>query len=234
MTTEKIVATFSVSTKQDKAASKEAGRPIFRDQEICTMRIPGDQQRVVVQPAHHISKWEDGEPVTFAMRFNEQYRRFKEGRTQIQEGTPLSELPFLTESKRMELRALSVHTAETLAGLEGPHLQRLGMGGRELKNQAKAFLDKAAGSADVTSMAATIADLQRQIADLQSAKPADDRAKIENEVVEPPAGESQFETFSDEDLKTYIANARGEKPRGNPSHATLVRMCDEIENSKAA
>lgn len=231
---EKLVPQFSVSTKENKAKSRKEGRPIFDEKEIVTLRIPGDQQRVIVQPAHHVSHWDDGQPVTYAQRFNPQYLRFKDGRAQIQEGTPLAELPFLTESKRMELRAVAVHTAEALAGLDGPHLARLGMGGRELKNQAVAYLEKARGSSDVTAMAAMIAALQQQVADLQSVKPADDRVKIENaaETDIPVSGESQFETFSDEDLKGYIFNATGARPRGNPAHATLVRQCDEIEAAR--
>lgn len=234
---EKLVPQFSVSAKENKAKSRVAGRPIFDEKEIVTLRIPGDQQRVIVQPAHHVSHWDDGQPVTYAQRFNPQYLRFKDGRAQIQEGTPLAELPFLTESKRMELRAVAVHTAEALAGLDGPHLARLGMGGRELKNQAVAYLEKARGSSDVTAMAATIAALQLQIDELKSVKPADDRVKVENDAIgdaDSQSSVSQFETFSDDDLKSYIANARGSKPRGNNSHKTLVAMCDEIEAEKDA
>ena len=229
---DKLVPQFSVSTKENKLKSQEAGRPIFDERELVTLRIPGDQQRVIVQPAHHISHWDAGSPVTYAQRFNSQYIRFKDNRAQVQEGTPLSELPFLTEGKRMELRALSVHTAEVLASIDGPNLQRLGMGGRELKNQAQAFLDKAAGTADTVKMAATIAALQRQISELSAVRPADLRAVVENAATDEPVGESQFETFSDEDLKIFIADKTGQRPRGNPSHETLVRMCDELEAAK--
>ncbi len=229
MEKEKIVATFSVKTKLNKAATKKEGRPIYTEMEVCTMRTPGDQGRVTVQPAHHISRWEAGEPVTFAMRFNDQYLRFKAGRTQIQEGTPLSELPFLTESKRMELRACGVHTAETLAGIEGQLLKNLGMGARDLKNQAKAYLDAAKGTADITGMASTIEDLKRQIEEMKALQVA-----IPATVDDDSSPASAYATFSDEDLKSYIAGATGRRPAGNPSHETLVRMCEELDASREA
>ena len=64
-------------------------------------------------------------------------------------GTPLSELTFLSQGKRLELKALNIHTAEALASLDGGPLKMLGIGGREMKNQAAAYLAKAAGNADV-------------------------------------------------------------------------------------
>jgi cell division protein FtsB len=44
------------------------------------------------------------------------------------------------------------------------------MDGRELKNQAQAYLDKAAGSVDVVKMAATIAALEAKLARLKASR----------------------------------------------------------------
>ena len=201
------------------------------------IRTAGDRNTVKVFPAHSMHRWvtnDDGEQVaqTYAERWNAQYRRFKENRQQVQDGTPLSELPFLTEAKRAELRALSVHTAETLAALDGQNLKTLGQGGRDLKNQAQAYLDAASGSANVTQMAAQIADLQAQIAALTQANPAPAEPADP-----PPADEPQtddFENSSDDELKDYIASIVGSKPRGNPSRETLVRMAREAAQQEAA
>lgn len=245
-----LVVTFRADKQKNDAASKAAGRPIFEDIELCEIRVAGDRNSVKVFPAHAFHAWStdaitgDQEAITYAMKWNDQYRRFKEGRQQVQDGTPLEELPFLTEAKRAELKALSIYTAETLAALDGSNLKTLGLGGRGLKDQAQAYLDNANGSANVTNMAATIADLQQQIADLRADKggaptpppepvaevvtePADDDTTTANEP-------SDFANWSAGDLKAFIKDETGSAPRGTPSLETLIRMADDIEASKKA
>lgn len=233
-----VVARFFMHPMLNEAATKKAGRPIYTEIEACEVRMAANKLSRGVFPAHDTIRMIDdpitGErtPLTYAMAYNAQYLAFKRGEAQVQSGTPLSELPFLTAAKRLELKALSIHTAEALAALDGAALKQLGMGGRELKNQAQAYLDKAAGSADVTGMAATIAaqadmmaEMQKQIAELTTvAKPA--AAK--------PASASPFDQMEDIDIKNWIKEQTGAKPQGNPAHATLVAMADEINADLAA
>lgn len=233
----RLVVKFRADKVKNEAKTKLAGRPIFDDIELVEIRSAGDRNTVKVFPAHAQHRWttnEDGEQEieTYAMRWNAQYLRFKENRQQIQDGTPLSELPFLTEAKRAELKALNIHTAETLAALDGLSLKTLGMGGRELKNQAEAYIGNASGSAKVTQMATQIAELQAQIAALTSAAPP--VAEPEPEADSEPADADDFEDSSDEELKVYIASQTGQRPRGTPSHETLVRMAREASQQVAA
>jgi hypothetical protein len=163
-----VVPRFFVNTMPNEAASKAKGRPVFQEMECIELRFAGNRQTVAVFPAHDVepnATREKGEIVTYAQKYNDQYLKFKALEHQDVAGTPVSELPFLNEAKRRELRALNIHTAEALAALDGTPLKQLGMGGRELKNQAVAYLAAAEGTADVTGMAATIAALQQQIAD---------------------------------------------------------------------
>jgi hypothetical protein len=170
--THTLVPVFKTLVTPDEQASKTAGRPIFREMEVVEIRFPGNRQSVPVFPAHdhepnatRESMAQGGEPITYAMHFSKQYQQFKSSQTQTVSGTPVEELPFVTASKRSELKALNIHTAEALASLDGTPLKQLGMGGRELKVQAQAYLDNAAGTADVTALAAQVAALQQQIAD---------------------------------------------------------------------
>lgn len=242
-----LVVTFRADKQKNDAASKAAGRPIFEDIELCEIRVAGDRNSVKVFPAHAFHAWStdaitgDQEAITYAMKWNDQYRRFKEGRQQVQDGTPLEELPFLTEAKRAELKALSIYTAETLAALDGSNLKTLGLGGRGLKDQAQAYLDNANGSANVTNMAATIADLQQQIADLRADKggtttptPEPTADVVINPEPEPEIEPSDFANWSAGDLKAFIKDETGSAPRGTPSLETLIRMADDIEASKKA
>lgn len=231
-----LVVTFRHDKVKNEAKSKAAGRPIFDDMEQCMIRAAGDRNTVKVFPAHAFSGWvtnQDGEQEaqTYAQRFNAQYRRFKENSTQVQEGTPISELPFLTEAKRSELRALSIYTAETLAALDGANLKALGQGGRELKTQAAAYIENATGSASAVRMAAEIAALKEQIAAMNRAPEPGPAAEEPAATPEPANDTTDFAEWSDDDLKDWIANETGARPRGNPNHDTLVRMASEAKEA---
>lgn len=230
MATENVLVTpfFKIVPVQNMKRSKEAGRPIFDDKEYVEVRIAGDRNYAPCFPATSMWKRVDGIEVTYAERWSEQYRKFKEGAVQVASGTPLSELPFLTESKRAELRALKIYTAEALAGLEGRNLKALGMEANTLKSQAKAYLDKATGSAAVVRQAEEISALRQQIEELKAAGLPAVAPKDEN-IIEA----TDFSTWEDELLKEHIAEKTGSRPRGNPSHDTLVAMATELEGAAA-
>lgn len=222
-----VVARFFIHTVQNEAKSKEQGRPIYDEYEAVQITFSANKFTKHVAPAHEVFKTErnfqtgDVTQLTYAMAYNEQYKKFKDGHDQTQAGTPLAELPFLTASKRLELKALNIHTAEALAQVDGPPLKQLGMGGRELKNQAQAYLDKAAGSVDVVKMAASIVALQAEIERLKGTSSVADTSE------EPAPSTSPFMDMEAEDIKNWIKESGGTVPRGNASHATLVRAADE-------
>jgi hypothetical protein len=215
-----IVPRFFIHTVPDAKASKEAGRPIFKDIECVEIKMAANKQTTVVFPAHEFWQWGeiDGirQKITYAMRFADQYKRFKASEAQVMNGTPLEELPFLTQAKRSELKALSIYTAEALATLDGNPLKQLGMGGRELKTQAEAYLNRATDSAAVTRMASEIEQLKATIAGLQAVPP------------QSSAQPSPFDDMDEESLKEWIKDASGSRPRGQPSLETLRRMATEI------
>jgi hypothetical protein len=214
-----IIPRFYSDAVQNPVKTKAQGRPIFDDRELVEVRFAGDRNKVSVFPAHDICgqvQDDDGNSrsLTYAERWAPQYQRFRAKQQQVAEGTPIEELPFLTQAKRSELKALSIYTAEALASLDGQPLKNLGQGGRDLKNQAQAYLDNAKGSADVTGMALKIAELEQVVAELRADKPA--------------ATASEFESWSSDQIKDWIEEKISERPRGNPSHATLVKRADEI------
>jgi hypothetical protein len=217
-----VIPVFKNHTIKNDAKTREAGRPIYDDMEVVEVRFAGDRNKVSVFPANSIcGQAQDDEgnsmPVTYAERWPDQYKRFKAKEQQIASGTPLDELPFLSQGKRAELRGLNIYTAEALAAVDGLPLKNLGQGGREWKNQAQAYLDNAKGSADVTGMAKKIADLELLVSELRADK------------TEAPAESlSQFEAWEDNQIKDWIEQQINERPRGNPSHATLVKRADEI------
>lgn len=205
---------FKTIAVQDEIASKAAGRPIFKDLEVVEVRIAGDRNYAPTFPAHSMWQRIDGNEVTYAQRWPEAYARFAAGKEQVAAGTPLSELPFLSEGKRAELRALKVYTAEALASLDGKNLKALGDLGREMKNQATAYLERAGGSAASVALAAEVAALRAELAavrgEAREGNPADDEK---------------------ESLKAQIAEISGARPKGNPSVETLREMLADLKVS---
>lgn len=163
------VVEFYHDTVEDGPKSKKEGRPIYRDVEMVKIIFPADRQRTLVRPAHAEWKKMNGKIITYAIRFNEQYKRFKANDTQVVSGTPLSEAPFLTQAQRLSLKALGVYTIEQLASLTGQPLKNIGMSGLTQVEQAKAYLENAKGSADTTRLAADNAALRKTIEQMQAA-----------------------------------------------------------------
>jgi hypothetical protein len=201
---------FKTVAVEIPAASKAEGRPIFKDVEVVEIRLAGERNYAPTFPAHEICKHINGEPVTYAQRFAKEYALFSAGKEQVADGTPLSELTFLTEGERATLRRLKVYTAEALASLEGPNLKNLGPKAREFKSQAEAYLNRASGASQSVALAAEVEALKAQLAEL-NATPA------------TPAA-SDGDAAEIEQIKEQIREATGQRPRGNPSLVTLREM----------
>ena len=186
-------------------------------------------------PAHEVFRTElDGQgnvvEWTYAIKYADIYKAFKMGGEQVLSGTPTSELPFLSPSQVLMLKALNIRTAEALAALDGANLKMLGMGGRELKVQAQTYLDNAVGSADVLRQASLIAAQEERIKQLEariSGAPATEEANEPLRAPEYPNA-SPFFSMGSDDIKNWIQEATGSRPKGNPSHATLVAQADTV------
>ena len=221
---ENLVVTFRYHPEENAALSLKEGRPIFEDVEQCVIRAPG-MSDIKVFPAHFFSQWVTDpftggqRQVTYAERFKHQYRQFQEHAAQTKTGTPLDYARFLTDARRAELRAMNVYTVESLAAIEGAELKNIGMGGRDLKNQAAAYLEETKRGAsnkqmevELEALRARNVILEEDVATLRSLK-----AKAE----------AEFGEMSDTQLKEFIAAHTGHTPLGNPNRKTLIRMAME-------
>lgn len=235
---------FYTDAIENKRKSIDAGRPIFEDVEMVRVKIAGDPKNTFVAPANAECgrDRETNERITYKDRFPEHYRFFADHKGEAIIGTPLSEVPWLTASKVQELKALNIMTVEALAQLDGSLLQRIGMGGRELKNQATAWLDKAEGSkaqahfAEELSVRDQVIDqLRRDIEALKSGQPAAVPDEPEAEPADAGLGDnSPFWAWDDEDIKNWIKDNTGNRPAGNPKHGTLVAKADALNAELAA
>jgi hypothetical protein len=232
----RLVVTFENFPVLNEAKSKEANRPIYEDLEVCRIRMAGDRQQAPVFPANAEAPGgvenADGYLVTmtYAEKYAEQYRKFKAGEQQTKEGTPLEAVSFLTPARVKEFKALNIYTVEALASLEGSSLKSIGSGGTDFKLKAQAYLDSAAGSADVSKLTTENEFLKQQLEELT--KERAQYATLATERVTDNLGygaEDQIESKTDAELRDMIKDATGAYPRGQPSRETLIGMVKELQ-----
>jgi len=217
---------FYMHSIPDNKLTAEKGRPIFKDVEYVQIRFPGDNKRVHVAPAHDRAYMPlDGETTRrdYTEMFPEHYDLFKKGESCSQIGTPLSELPFLTEAKRREFRAVNIETAEALAGLPDREIAKMGMGTRDWVNKAKAWIDAAENSVVTDALSAENAELRERMAKMEAMLADKGPVKMPDKAND----HSEFEDWDSETIKAYLADQTGARPKGNPKHSTLVRLADE-------
>jgi hypothetical protein len=230
-----LVVLFKHIAVLDPVRTKEAGREIFDDMEVCEVRAPGNKD-VKVFPAASFARWLDdpftGEQTkqTYAERFKHQYMQFKAKAAQTKSGTPLEMVPFLTEGRKAELRAQNVYTVEQLAAIEGSELKNLGPGGREMKNHAADYIEESRGNAPNLQMLAELEAMKARNAVLEEdVKILAERAKEKS-----ARDDAEFDRMSLPELRDYITTQTGQAPVGSLNRKTLLRMASEARPDKAA
>jgi hypothetical protein len=200
------------------AESAKAGRPIFEDREMVRIAFPGDNKREHVAPAHEMHYVSHHRrQMTYAERFADTYRRFKDDNADQVIGTPLAHLPFMTPARTAEFKAAGIKTAEQLAGLPDVTIKKMGMGVREFVNQAQAYLKAAEGTSQVAAMQKQIDELKALLAGKSAPEPASD----------PFAGMERDDLFN-------MATDAGLEPRANASVDSLKAMLLDAAKKKEA
>lgn len=130
---------FHMEAVLDEAASAANGRPSFREEERVQIIQPGNPN----SPVFLVSD-------EYRQRWPEQYSQFKAGQEQTTKGVPLEQWPFLKKMHVLELKAKNIHTVEQCAELSDLACQGLGIGGRSIRENARAYLDDAAAMSIVS------------------------------------------------------------------------------------
>lgn len=226
-----LVATFRHKPEKNERKSLEEGRPIYDDVEVVDIRAPGSRN-FGTYPATAFSHWRNdpfsGEQVkvTYAERFSRQYQQFKAHAGQTKSGTPLDDVPFLTEARRAELRAQNVYTVEQLALIDGQELKNLGPFGRDQKNLAIEYIETGKRAAPNMQLQSELEALRARAAVLE-----DDNIALKQRAA---TSEAIFDEMTDDQLRNLIKSNTGHAPTGNFAHKQLVRMALETRPSRAA
>lgn len=230
MTDITVTPVFKIIEIEDIPASENAGRLVKKTMEVVEVRFAGQKNYMPVFPADAFWQREGNRVITYAERWPDQYRAFKEGSPQEALGTPLDLLADqgITPELISLCRALRIYSIEALHHLEGQALKSLGMNANRLKEAAAAHMaDRMGARAALDEVDA----LRKRIAELEAAGarsvPLEAPTEAEVDVLVAEADAHAGKT--DDELKEEIAVLAGRKPPGNPSRETLVRTLEELQ-----
>lgn len=228
-----ITPFFKVVEIEDIHASERSGHKVMKTVEMVEVRIAGDKNYAPSFRTDEQWKREGNRTITYAERWPEQFRAFKEGDPQEAMGTPLEMLkPYGATPENVSVcRALKIYSIEALAGLEDRKLKSLGMAANSLKAMAVKFLgERTNGAAAVSEIEA----LKARIAELESAStqvPAEQASPSEIDAL-AAASDAALAAMTDAEIKDEIAKLNdGKRPQGNPSRDTLLSMLTTLKQA---
>lgn len=232
-----ITPVFKIIEVENVHKSERAGHAVMETKEVVEVRFAGSRNYSPVFPADAQWRREGNRSITYAERWAEQYRDFKQGNPQEAMGTPLEMLrPHGITPELVSLcRAMKIYSVEALHALEGQGLKSLGMNANRLKDAARAFMSErhtvATANSEIEALRARIAELEASGSKVDV--PAVEASPEEQaEVLEK--ADSEFAAMSDDDIKAEIAELAGSRPRGTPTRETLENSLRELREAKAA
>lgn len=222
-----ITPVFKIIEIENVPKSEKAGRAVMETKEVVEVRFAGSKNYSPVFPATGFWKREGNRVITYAERWPEQYRAFKEGSPQEAMGTPLEMLRDhgITPELISLCRALKIYSIEALHHLEGQALKALGMNANRLKDAARAFMADRMNAREAMS---EVEKLRAEIAALRAGVVPVEETPAEEVEAMVAAADAAFEG-SDDELKDEIAKIAGRRPPGNPSRETLERTLKELQ-----
>lgn len=160
--------------------SNAEGREVGEEQDFILIISPGQQKTEVRRKAT------DADKMTYAPEWS----AYLQGKEHQVSGTPIELLPGLANGMADALKALYIYTIEQMASLPDIALQKVGMGGNDIRQKCRAYLTN--GSEEVEALKEQLAQAQARIAELEAqaaSKPAARRPaatrRTKHEAAEP-------------------------------------------------
>lgn len=148
-----LFVTFYTKGVKLEEQSRQAGRPIYRDETFCKIITPGDALNVWDQRVRESDK----------IRFAKQWDMFQRGMEQAQDGTPLEQWTRMTPAKMMAYKAVHIGTVEQVAAIADSNGSHMPMDWQNDRIAAQAYLQAAQDSSVVQRQAEALAERDARI-----------------------------------------------------------------------
>lgn len=182
---------FEVRPVEDRSASETAGHIVYRDEIFAVVTPAGTRDRLEKVAEEWILNLEEGVrqeriPADWPAAYRKRLELFRSNQEAPLDGTAIQAMTTLTPSQVKNCLNANVRTVEDLAEASEEAMLRIGMGGRDLKQKAKAWLESvnkqgkpaqelndlrvqaSTQEAQIGEMTKTIEELTAQIKALQS------------------------------------------------------------------
>ncbi len=134
----------------------EKGQPVYKDVDYIAIMTAGNKTTV----KRRVKTVSDAAGPSDMERFPQQWAAYKANKEQIPNGIPLSEWPAITKAHVLNLRHFKIFTVEQVAEIPDQGLDIIGLGGRALRDSAKAYLSRSVDVSEITRLVARIQALE--------------------------------------------------------------------------
>ena len=165
---------FEEESVEDRNASLAAGGLISKSVDMVTIRQPGSKDDVKREAGPWLATLPQNPNWSpeWVERAKAMYKQFKEGLEITQVGTHVRMWPPISKAEAETLMAAGLRTVEELALANEQSISRIGIGGRDLKQRAQAWLDSASKDGRAAGELAVLREANakqgEQIADLMA------------------------------------------------------------------
>jgi len=175
--------TFEQRAVEDRNASIQSGGLKMRDVDYVVVRQQGSRDTVEKDALEWLANIDQlaqtgNYPGEWARHFRDKYHAWKAGQAEPELGLSVRHWPSLSKAQAENLIAAGVRTVEDVAAMNEPTMQKVGMGARELKQKATAYVEsrdanKAAEQitalkAEIENRDARLAALEQRLIELES------------------------------------------------------------------
>lgn len=218
---------------ENKAESIKQGKYICKDVDYAHVTAPYSRdvykQKVTAWFDEIKQQAQQGRfPPDLIEKFTKQYNLWKEGQEMPIEGTPVRGWGVISPAQQETLIKMHVLTVEDVATMNDEGIKRMGMGGVEVKNKAKAWLAQLADKGPLTMHVAkvereneilksSVEALQKQVATLVAHVKTDAPEEVPHETSEITASD----LIDDDDIVAQYEAKFGKKPHHKMKPETI-------------
>ncbi len=145
--------------------SELQGIEVGENYDFIIIICPGQPKSEVRRKANDVDK----------AQYRQEWEAYCEGKEHQVSGTPIEILPGLANGMADALKSVYIYTIEQMAELSDLSLQKVGMGGNEIRQRCKAYLSK--NSVQVSELQAKLDEALAAIAKLQQAQGTQEKVR---------------------------------------------------------